>query len=575
MRRDVTFLIITTMLLTSTIGLVLLAHAVDVDSPGLEAEKYPNIQIERSVKIDVGGKVFIFDNYTVNNPEEFTDFQVGFDDSQVSEKTKFDIWQEDEWVQLDYSPSTTNEYNWYNITFFGTETLKLRGSYMFLGLVTDQINNFVASIPVYPILTYNASEYIISVEFPTDSIYIDTTAPVNFTHILKEGNDNVVHVVKNFTSFSNIEANIEYVPSPDDKYILDCHKLERSVTVRRGDLKFEDSYEIKNLGASFSEFILSVFGDASSIKARDAIDDLQVATSEDALGFIEVTVTPKFTVRNGDIWRFTLAYVLPREGNIEKTGGESTLTFWTPDFPHYIRELTAKVYIPDGGQYIASEPDVTTVTEETTSSVAIFRFRERLPLKTQEIVVTLKESQYLGYIVPLGVVIAISAFVGTIYISRRRRKATVPPYTKTQKPALSGFIEEYLERISLLKELDALIRRSDDGEIENEEFDRRSVEINRRQGKLLGSLRQKQGELEEEYPELSNGFREIRRAEEDLTKVEEDLRNLEVRFRARRVSRRDYQRRREDRLNRRRHIIERLERPQSFNREGFNIIGFQ
>jgi hypothetical protein len=560
MRRGVALLILTTMLLTFTVGIVLFAHAEDGDSLGLDAGKYPSIQAERIVSIDVGGKVFIFDLFTVNSSEEFTGFQVGFDDFQVSERIKFDIWQEDEWIPLNYTFSTANGLNWYNLTFSETENLKFRASYMFLGLVTELTSNFIASIPIYPVLTYNASEYSVSIELPTDSVYVDTTAPVNFTHFIEEGNDYVMHVAQNFTSFSNVEADVRYVPSLEDKYILDCHRLERSVTVRQGDLRFEDSYEIENLGAPFSEFVLSIIGDASSISARDAIDSLNVVTEEGASGFIDVTITPKFKVRIGDVWKFTLAYSLPREGNIEKTGGESTLTFWTPDFSHYVRELTAKVYVPDGGQYIASEPDSTAVTDEGSSSVAIFRFGDRMPLEAPEIVVTLKESQSFGYFIPLGVAVAALSFVGTIYITRRRRKVTSAPVIRTKKPALSEFIEEYLERISLLKELDELVRRSDDSEIEREEFDQRSAEINRRQGELAGSLRQKRGELREEYPELFDRFKEIRGAEEDLARVEEDLKNMEVRLRARRVSRRDYQSRREDRFGRRRQIIGRMER---------------
>ena len=558
--RRLALLILTTMLLTSTIGIGLRVNAENGDTLGPEVGEYLDIQAERSVKIEEGGKVIIFDFYTVDNPKEFTEFQVGFDDSQVSERTTFDVLQGEEWVPLDYYISTANGYNWYNLTFSGTESLNLRASYLFLGLVTEVQDNFVASIPVYPVLTYNASEYSVSVELPLDSIYIDTTAPVNFTHFIEEGNDYVMHVAQNFTAFSNVNADVKYIPSPGDRYILDCHRLERSVTVKQGDLRFEDSYEIENLGASFSTFVLSVSGDASSIEAWDAIDDLETVTMEDASGLIEVTLTPKFSVRKGDIWKFTLAYSLSREINIEKTGSESTLTFWTPDFPHYIRELTAKVYVPNGGQYISSEPDATTVTEEGTSNVVIFRFGKRLPLETPEIVVTLKESQSLGYVVPLGVAVAICVLVGIIYIMRRRRKETIAPIIRTDKPALSGFIGEYLERVSLLKELDELIQRSGDGEIERAEFDMRSAEINRRQGEMVGSLRQKREELEEEHPELSDGFREIRRAEEDLARVEEDLRNLEVRLRARRVTRRDYKRRKEDRLVRRRQIIGLMEK---------------
>ena len=126
-----------------------------------------------------------------------------------------------------------------------------------------------------------------------------------------------------------------------------------------------------------------------------------------------------------------------------------------------------------------------------------------------------------------------------------------------EKPKIASYLENYLDRITLLNEY---IQILEDEKSDGDEQAQRLAEINRRQGRLERSLKQTGSALEEEEPDLSAFLRQIRRAEEEVSRVNEDLRNLDVRLRARRISRRDHQRRRESRLDRQREAIKRIEK---------------
>ena len=543
---------------------ILTAEAVVVAVP-VSAE--PDVHVERYVKIENGGIIFMDDTYTIEHPFEIAEFWVGFDSSYVSERTSFEFWSDGEWTSLDYEASVKNDYSGYNLTFPSVvsteENLKFRASFLFLELVTQRSNKYNARLPLYPTLTYNISSYSLSVRLPLDAVFDEVTASQNFTTEIRDDYEFVEYETVDVQRLQNEDATVSYVPSSDDKYLIDCGMLERELRIQQSTLRVEDTFQLRNLGSRMTKFTLSLQEDASSITAKDGVGPLTVtrkAMGENATS-VDVVVTPRYTVRTGDIWKFTITYKLPKGDYITKTGGDSSLTYSLQGFPHYVHELSAKVYMPEGGRYLSSEPAADSVGKEGSLTTASFEFGAQLPYGSPAVTVALRESPLTYYFRPLAVLVVVCAVVGSAYVLRRRRGVEVGvPVIVVDKPQLSGFLELYVERISLLKEMQELVRKLDDSEIEREGFDRRSAEVNRRQGELTRPLRRMRGELEEEYPELADRLREIRRAEEEIERVEGDLRNLEVRLRARRVSRRDYQRRRQDRLTRRSQAIKRIER---------------
>lgn len=526
----------------------------------------PDFHVERLVKIESGGIIFMDDTYMIEHPVEIAELWVGFDSSYVSERTSFEVWYEGEWTPLDYEASVKNDYSGYNLTFPSAvssgENLKFRASFLFLELVTQRSNKFNARLPLYPTLTYNVSSYILSVRLPLDAVFDEVTTSQNFTTEIRDYYEFVEYETVDVQRLQNEDATVSYVPSPDDKYLIDCGMLERGLRIKQSTLRVEDTFELRNLGSRMTKFTLSLQEGASSIITKDGVGPLTVtekAMAENATS-VDVVVTPRYTVRTGDIWRFTISYTLPRGDYITKLGGDTNLAYRLQGFPHYVHELSAKVYLPDGGRYLSSEPAADSVGKEGSLTTVSFVFGAQLPYGSPVVTMALRESPLTYYMRLLAVLVVAIAVVGSAYVLRRRRGADVEvPVIVAEKPQLSGFLEQYVERVSLLKEMEELARRLDDSEIGREEFDGRSAEVKRRQGELIRVLRRMRGELEAEYPDLVEGLREVRKAEEELEKVEGDLRNLEVRLRARRVSRRDYQRRRQDRLTRRSQAIEHIE----------------
>lgn len=554
-------LLVTIALFTSS---TLTAEAVVVAVP-ISAE--PDVHVERLVKVESGGIIFMDDTYTIEHPVEIAEFWVGFDSSYVSERTSFEVWSDGEWTPLDYEAYVKNDYSGYNLTFPSVvsteENLKFRASFLFLELVTQRSNKYNARLPLYPTLTYNISSYSLSVRLPLDAVFDEVTASQNFTTEIRDDYEFVEYETSDIWRLLNEDATVSYVPSPDDKYLIDCGMLERGLRIKQSTLRVEDTFQLRNLGSRMTKFTLSLQEGASSITAKDGVGPLTVTEKVMAQNAtsVDVVVTPRYTVRTGDIWRFTISYTLSRGDYITKLGGDTSLAYSLQGFPHYVHELSAKVYLPEGGRYLSSEPAADSAGKEGSLTTVSFGFGAKLPYGSPAITVALRESPLTYYFRPLAVLVVACAVVGSAYVLRRRRGVEVEvPVIVAEKPQLSGFLKLYVERVSLLKEMQELVRRLEDSEIEREGFDRRSAEVNRRQGELTKALRRMRGELEEEYPELADGLREIRRAEEEVERVEGDLRNLEVRLRARRVSRRDYQRRRQDRLTRRSQAIERIER---------------
>ncbi len=301
--------------------------------------------------------------------------------------------------------------------------------------------------------------------------------------------------------------------------------------------------------------------DATNVKARDGVGALTTtATEKGENGDVEASVTPRSTLRPKDRWVFTLAYSLPKRDYVTGEGGTSTLKYTLDGFPHYVRELSAVITLPEGGSLIASQPEPSSTERVGYLTEVSFYLGSSLPSERPEIVAELSLSPLSSVIRWVGLLVVAAGAIGGVYVLRRRgRREVVKIPVVVERPRLSDFLEQHRERIALFSELEGLQQDLDDDKIERDRFNLRSAEINRRVDELTRSLRRLGRDLEAESPDLQEGLVAIRRIEEELEKLKTDLRNLDVRLRARRISRRDFERRRKDRLRRRSQAIRRIE----------------
>ncbi len=541
----------------------------------------PIILVQRDVRIENAGIIFMNDTLTLKKPppiEEganesnlsgeliFGDFWVGFHKSFINERRYFEVWQTDRWVPTTYSEETKGEFHGFRIVLPAPITLRegvdlrIRSSYLFVNRVSSKVDSYEARVPVYPALEYNISSFTLHAELPPQAQFLDAISPLNFTESALEETWVLDHKSDRIGPLNNINVSIQYTPSLDDEYLLDCQRLQRQIHIKQGNLRLEDVYTLINTGSRINTFHLRLPSEASDVSARDGVGPLKVSTSEaSGTDYLDCYITPRSSLRSFDRWIFTVSYSLPKEDFVTEEGGESKLSYQIDGFPHYIREILAKVTLPEGGSFIASEP-VNSSTKRVDSLIeAQIELGASLPSERTEISVVYKQFLLGPYLRIIALLLVAAGAVGSLYFLRRRKQAVEVKPVVVKRPGLTDFLEKYREKISILQELDGMQKELDEGAMSADEFNRRSAEINRRRGELARSLKQMDRDLEAEDPELKDRLMEIRRAEQELERIDGDLRNLEVRLRARRISRRDYERRREDRLRRRSLALKRIE----------------
>jgi len=559
-------------LAVAIIGLILTAFAIGpakAQTVG-ETPHDPAVHVKRDFWILEAGLVLLNDTFTLESvlggELDVADFWTGYQRSFVDERHSFEIWQDDGWRPLDFVEESVEGFEGYRITLPSPVTLRdgvdleIRASYLFVDRVMDIGDLFEVLLPVYPIVQYNISSFDIRVELPPEAEF-DDVYDFAFNFSDSEGIWVLERELEALGSYSKDNASITYTPAPDDKYLLDCQRMELRILIQSGSLRLEDSYSLVNRGEGIRRFTVELPPDASNVKSRDGVGALKTTTNEKGEnGHIEAQVTPRSTFRPKDRWVFTIAYSLPKREYITSDGGGTTLKYSLDGFPHYVRELSAVITLPEGGRLTASQPEPTSTEKVGYLTDVNFELGSSLPSERPEIVAELSLSPISSVIRWLGLFFVAAGAIGGVYVMRKRgRREVVKIPVVVERPKLSDFLEQQRERIALFSELEGLQQDLDDDEIDRDRFNIRSAEINRRVDELTRSLRQLVRDLEAESPELREQLVAIRRADEEFERLKNDLRNLDVRLRARRISRRDFERRRRDRLRRRSQAIKRLE----------------
>ncbi len=546
MRRKMAFLLVNLLLITLTFANSEGQIVVVSELP------QPLIYVHRDVEIINGGIVFVNDTYTISAKTgeelEISEFWTGAQEFYINERRSFYIWDGNRWDPVSFEEESMDGFDGYLISLPTTVTLgdgvnlRLKSSYLYVNRVSAKSNRYQARLPLYPALVYNISSFEAHIAFPLDAEFYDVISNLNFTDSVSEDRWVLDHKSVEVQPFSNLNVTLEYIPSPDEEYLVDCQKFIRHITIGRSVLKIEDSYDIINTGSLLPTFHVKLPSEATDFKGRDNVGPLEgfVMQFEEESDQQDAYISLRYRLRTYDRLTFTLSYEFPSSSYVSKDGGKSLLAYPSGEFPFYIREMKAKVTVPD---------------VETLN----FDFGASLPSERMDIVAEFTPAMFTSDLRPYVILIVAIGALGSVYIISRRKQVEELKPTVVESEGLTEYIAGQVRRVRLLRDLDGLDTDLDSGEIETEDYDRRAGEINRLLRELNDSMGRLGRSLLEEDPELEDRLRQVRSADAELERVNGDLRNLDVRLRARRVSRRDYERRKRDRLNRRRHAINRIE----------------
>jgi len=563
MRRVLPLLLITFTLMTLT-------------APRAEGQEglQPMVHTLREVEIMNAGLLTMNDTFTLETPQgtqvPVASIKVGFNAFFAAEERSFWVWEEGGWQPLGFEETDLGDPRFHGyelklttpVVLDGGRTLKIRASYLFVNLVNWDVEGYSARVPVYPAAPYNLSSFVLRVALPWGAQLRRVESPLSFTNSSVGGLWTVGHEAETLTPLQNENVTIIYEPDPEDEYLLDCELLQRGITIQSGRLRLEDTYVIVNRVTAIPRFQLKLPLEASNIGARDGVGPLTVASErvEGDDGYTDLLVIPRSPLAQWDRWAFTLEYSMPKMGHIEDEGDKHTLTYPAPRFPHYVRSLLVIATLPEGGSFIASDPEPSSVKKASVfAQQVVIDFGGVMPFEEAMVAVEYGRSVVWSAFRPLEWALIAAGFVASLYILRWRRRVEEEKPVEAKPSDLKGLLSLYGERVALLAELEDLERRVERKEISREHFDQRSAEVTRRQRELLRRLRRLAKRVEAADPRMSGRLREVREAEAELGNVDTDLRNLEVRRRTRRVSRRNYQRRRRGYLRRRSRARRRLE----------------
>ena len=562
MRRMLALLLITFTLITLTIP-----HAKAQDGT------QPIVYARRDVEILNAGFLIMNDTITLEAPQglqvEVTSLKIGFPAFFTMERRSFMLWGEGGWQQLRYEETGFVEPRLYGyevklpspVLLEGDLNLRIRSSYLSVDSVEWDYGGYSARLPVYPVTLYNMSSFVLHVTLPIGAELKEVDSPLTFSNSSEAGLWTLRHEAGELAPMRNENVTIAYTPAPDDEYLLDCELLQQGISIMPDKLRLEDTYVITNRGATINRFHLKLTQDASNIGARDGVGPLKVTHKlvEEDGGYLDLHVTPRSSVSTRSRWRLTVEYSVPRREHIEEEGSRFTLTYPAHGFPHYIQRLMVVATLPEGGSFIASNPEPVSVKKASAFNQQVtIDLGDVTPSERPEVTVEYGRSLLWSFFRPLEwMLIAAGAFAAVYILRRRKRVEEVMP--EVRRSDLEEFLDLYRERVALLAEQEELERGVKRREMGREQFEQRSAEITRRQRQLLRTLRRLGRRLEAAEARMSDRLGEIRRAEAELEKVNTDLRNLEVRLRTRRVSRRDYDRRRREYLRRRSRARRRIE----------------
>jgi hypothetical protein len=409
------------------------------------------------------------------------------------------------------------------------------------------------------LLFYNISTYSLDIKLPEDAEYVDTTSQVNFTQSQQGDFWILNYESNNIAPMATETASVVYDPAPEDEYLLDCKSLQLEVTIGTNSLRFSNRYTLENRGGVITTFHVKLPNGASKIKAFDGVGPLSVTweEAEDAES-VDASVTPRSTFQLGNKWSFIIEYNLPKQLYVAGSGKNQALTFPNAVFPHFVRDLSALITLPEGGGLIETDPVYSEVETIRNRKQVIIEMGSRLPSEWTEISVQYSSNSLTPLLRPVGMIVGIVIVAAVFVLLNKRKPVEEKALEKAEKPRLDVFIDQYDQRVGLLNELLELERDLEANKISRERFDQRSVEVNRSLENQIGSIRRLGQSLEDEYPDLKANLREMKKAEDELEKINNDIKNLELRLRARRISRRDYQRRRRDSMRRRMQAVKRI-----------------
>jgi hypothetical protein len=509
------------------------------------------LTVDRRIEFTNGGLTIITDRYNIQNNgstpiQDFTIYLEKAFFSKLDQLTAFS-----NTVNLDTSIQSINTtINEIRVAF--SQAVNPGGSYsfnvvyVFSGLIVESstAGTYTTFVYLYPKLPSAAASCNLTLIFPETTSTTSLDNP-NSTYTGTHVDSKIAYTklklplepLANETStlmFKALIMQMFYVNSLSRTLIFDPF----------GNIVVSDSYNVKYLGtASLSTISIYLMRGRTSVTADDGIGDLRIISTFGNATVSYATLTFRYSLSRNVNASFTVHYVVPAGEYIKS--GESAESYrfefdLSPSLNWTARQLSAKILLPEGGEYVASFSLVTPQIEknflQTTVDYAapkvtrLFNSSLILDYRYNVLWSAFRPTLWAGMII---------GFIGAIVLLARRKKEK-PTAAEAEEEVhldrLREFVTLYEDKKALSSELE-----------EDEEAERRKVlrKEDRKRMKIvevqLAALNKKLGDLRGQIrvilPRYSEPLKKIEVAESDLSAAKDNLRTVEIQLRSGKISR--------------------------------------
>ncbi|UCC58581.1 MAG: hypothetical protein JSW14_01280 [Candidatus Bathyarchaeum sp.] len=354
-------------------------------------------------------------------------------------------------------------------------------------------------------------------------LYTDTEDPISTEHDIPLSEDYT------YTDFQTKPVIIDY------KF----NEIEREIILGHGkSIRITNIYTITNLGDNILNIEFGIPDDASNIKLRDEMGNLEVSE-----GFKTITVNLRENLYTNQTVMLYVSYYLPWETYVTPQNGVNyslDFTFYE-EFDWTIGELTVSIILPEGAEFQSSNPsDYLSVQKGGLKDTVTFAFSDVTPEDDLNFEISYRYLMFWSSFYPtiwVGVLVVIVSAVAFLW------KAPAPvaaPIIPVPPENIRRFVDVYEEKARIKSELESMEERLRKGKISRRRFKIRKRMLDGRLSTISRDLSSLHEKIRVAGHKYANMMRQIEVAENNLEGAVRDIQRVKARYRRGEVSKGAY-----------------------------------
>ena len=517
----------------------------------------PFLTVDRKLDVTNGGVIIVKDIYHLRNngSNPILDFTIYMQKDLLIRMDLMSASSDGQALSTNITPDTTGNYSLVHVIFShavdpGTDYV-FNMTYVY-SLLVREINSgtYGSYMYIYPRLPFAAVNCSVTIVLPetTTLTLLDnasyTPDNISYTPIMYTPRWVYNKVIAPLAPLSNATQAIFFKANVMQMFYVSS--VDRSIVIDPfGGISISDSYNMEYIGYTQKSTIdLNLMEGRTHVNASDSLGNLKVVSVFGNATVNYATVSFRYYLQTYDNVSFTVNYQIPASRYLSTVGTldryRLNVTLY-PSLNWTARDITVKISLPEGGDYVASSVQPQTIQKAYLQTIVEYGFPIGAAMNNSATMLDYNYAILWSAFRPtLWAGLTIAVISGVVLIARRRKKETPVATEELPLDDLREFVDLYDEKKALLDEMEDAEESEKRGVLRKE--DRKRMRIVEAQ---LGTLNRKIGELKPEIRSASTRYADALRrmevAEADMAAAKDSLKRVESQIRAGQISREAYE----------------------------------